>query len=83
MSSHDPGAYPQYPNPPPGASRLEHIPTVEACIRYWASVEEAAAKMKSKALLRTAGGLKKSFESIRDELAKAANTAKPTRRKKR
>jgi len=83
MSSKDVEGYPQYPNPPPGISRLDHLPTVEASIRYWEAIEARATEINNGALMRTAAGMKLSYEAARNQLLNAANAPKRGRPKKR
>jgi hypothetical protein len=82
MSSQDVEGYPQYPSPPPGTSRRDHLPTVEASIRYWKAIETRAAETHDRALMRTAAGLRLSYEAIRNKLGSLPNPAKRGRPKK-
>lgn len=75
MSSKDAGGLPPYPTPPPGVSRLDHLPTVEASIRYWEAVEARATRVHNDPLLRIAAGLKSSYEAARAALLRAASGA--------
>jgi hypothetical protein len=78
MSFKDAKGLPPYPVPPPGVSRLAHLPTVEASIRYWEAVETRARQFNDHALARTAAGLKSTYESARFSLSKLPkNGAKP------
>jgi len=83
MSSKEVEGYPQYPNPPPGTSRLDHLPTVEASIRYWEAIGARATETDDRAVMKTAAGLKLSYEAVRNALLNAANTPKRGRPKKR
>jgi hypothetical protein len=56
---------PPYPQPPPGHARLDHLPTVEASIRYWEAVRVRAIRSHNHALERTALGLRLSYETAR------------------
>jgi hypothetical protein len=62
---------PQFPQTPAGLTRMEHLPTVEACIRYWEAVRAHAIQTREAALEWTARGLRASFEQARQELTKA------------
>jgi hypothetical protein len=64
-------ALPQFPSTPDGLARLEHLPTVEACIRYWEAVRIHAIQKRSPALERTAMSLRATYEHARQELRKA------------
>jgi hypothetical protein len=73
MSSKAVGGVPPYPTAPPGVSRLGHLPTVEASICYWEAIEKRARRINDYTLMRTAAGLKSSYEASRLELLKAAD----------
>jgi hypothetical protein len=80
MPSKEHGSLPHYPNsPPPGVSRLDHLPTVEASIRYWEAIEARARRCNDFAMLRTAAGLKSSYEAARVQLQRAAKSGAPHR----
>jgi hypothetical protein len=61
---------PKFPISPEGVVRLEHLPTVEACIVYWEAVRVRAARPNDRGLERTAEGLRLSFEQAREALKK-------------
>jgi hypothetical protein len=62
---------PPFPPTPEGVVRLKHLPTVEACIRYWEAISNRAWEIGDDSLLETASGLKESYEEARTELSKA------------
>ena len=70
---------PPFPPSPDGVARLQDLPTVEACIRYWDAISRRAWEIGDDSLLETASGLKESFEELRAELSKAVQ---PEERKK-
>ena len=82
MSTQDVEGYPEYPNPPPGTSRRSHLPTVEASIRYWKAMEALAARIHDRALMRTAAGLRLSYEAARRELLDSMDPPQPRRANK-
>jgi hypothetical protein len=51
---------------------MQHLPTVEASIRYWEAIRLEAAHQNDFARQRTAGGLRLSYEAARRELLKGA-----------
>jgi len=57
---------------------MEHLPTIEASIRYWEAVRVQAIRSHDIGLEWTAMGLKLSYELARFELKKAKRP--PTRR---
>ena len=59
---------PQFPAPPDGIARMEHLPTVEASIRYWDAVRLHAIRVHEPALELTAMALRDSYEQARREL---------------
>ncbi len=59
---------PQFPLSPDGIPRMEHLPTVEASIRYWEAVRICAIREQQPALESTARGLRCSYEQVRQEL---------------
>jgi hypothetical protein len=61
---------PPFPASPEGVSRLKHLPTVEACIRYWEAISRRAWDLGDDSLLETASGIKESFEEAKAELSK-------------
>jgi hypothetical protein len=65
---------PRFPSSPEGVTRIEHLPTVEACIRYWQAIRILAAGAGMFALARTASGLQASYEQAHKELKRAAET---------
>lgn len=73
MSYKEAGGLPPYPQPPPQIARLDHLPTVEASIRYWEAIEARAARASNYALKQTAAGLRLSYEAARLKLLKAAS----------
>jgi hypothetical protein len=54
-----------YPQTPPGIARLDHLPTVEASIRYWEAVRVRAMRSHDHDLEWTALGLRLSYEAAR------------------
>jgi hypothetical protein len=75
---------PPFPQPPPGIPRMEHLPTVEASIRYWEAVRDRAISARE----RTAMGLRRSYEAVLAALSKAKPPAaggdpKPAKRRPR
>jgi hypothetical protein len=62
---------PPFPPSPDGVARLKHLPTVEACIRYWEAISHHAWETGDDPLVEIATGLKESYEEARDELKKA------------
>jgi hypothetical protein len=69
-----------FPQPPPGIARLDHLPTVEASIRYWGAVRLRAIQSQDHDLERTALGLRLSYEAARQALSKSSPTPPPSRR---
>jgi hypothetical protein len=69
-----------FPQPPPGLARLDHLPTVEAGIRYWEAVRVRAMRSHDHDLEWTALGLRLSYEAARQALLKASPTPSPSRR---
>ncbi len=67
---------PQFPSPPDGISRMEHLPTVEASIRYWEAVRVHAIQAGQPALELTAIGLLSSYEQVRRELTSTEQSQK-------
>jgi hypothetical protein len=67
---------PQFPSPPDGIARMEHLPTVEASIRYWKAVRVHAIKTRQPALEWTAMALQDSYEQARQELTNAERSQK-------
>jgi hypothetical protein len=49
---------------------MEHLPTVEACIRYWEAVRLQAIQAGKAGLEWTATSLRSSYEQAREELKK-------------
>ena len=64
-------SHPPYPQPPPGIARQDHLPTVEASIRYWEAVRIRAIRSHNRDLERTAMGLRRSYEAARHALLQA------------
>jgi hypothetical protein len=62
---------PHFPSAPDGLARMEHLPTVEASIRYWEAVRVHALETRQPALEWTAMALQDSYEQARQELTKA------------
>lgn len=67
---------PQFPKSPDGIARLEHLPTVEASIRYWEAVRLHAIRVGEPVLELTAIGLRSSYEQARRELTNAEQSQK-------
>jgi hypothetical protein len=67
---------PQFPSSPDGIARMEHLPTVEASIRYWEAVRINAMRAGEPALEWTAMGLRCSYEQVRQELTNAERSQK-------
>ena len=82
MPGRDVEGLPPFPQPPPGTSRIEHLPTVEASIRYWESARDRAITARDHARERTAMGLRRSYEAVLAELNEAAGIRRPTHSKK-
>ena len=74
MSAKEIEGLPPYPQPPPGVSRLDHLPTVEASIRYWEAIRGHAIKTENRDLEQSAASLRLSYEAARRELLKARKT---------
>jgi hypothetical protein len=72
MSAKDLGGRPPYPHPPPGFSRMGHLPTVDASIRYWEAIRLEAVRLKDFDRERTATSLRRSYEAARRDLLAAA-----------
>jgi hypothetical protein len=62
---------PQFPSTPDGVGRKEHLPTVEACIRYWEAVRVNAIRTRERSVELTATALRSSYEQARQELIDA------------
>jgi hypothetical protein len=67
---------PQFPSSPEGIARLEHLPTVEASIRYWEAVRVHAIEARQPTLECTAMALQDSYEQARQELTNAERPQK-------
>jgi hypothetical protein len=67
---------PQFPSSPEGIARMEHLPTVEASIRYWEAVRVYAIETRQPALELTAIGLRSSYERALQELTNAEQSQK-------
>jgi hypothetical protein len=67
---------PQFPSTPDGIVRMEHLPTVEASIRYWKAVRVHAIETGQPALEWTAMALQESYEQTRQELTNAERSQK-------
>jgi hypothetical protein len=50
---------------------MQHLPTVEASIRYWDAISHEAAEDKDPARQQTATALKLTYESARRELLRS------------
>ena len=76
---------PQFPSPPDGVARMEHLPTVEASIQYWEAIRVHAILTNQAALEWTADALRCSYEQARQELMDAdqSQTKKAPRRTRR
>ena len=61
---------PQFPSTPDGLARMEHLPTVEACIHYWEAVRIHAIRARNAGLEWTAISLRSTYEQAREELKK-------------
>ena len=72
---------PQFPSSPDGIARMEHLPTVEASIRYWEAVRVYAIETRQPALELTAVGLRSSYEQALQELTNAEQSQKEKRRR--
>lgn len=62
---------PEFPISPDGVSRMEHLPTVEASIRYWEAIRAHAIREGQPDLELTATALRDSYERARQELTSA------------
>ena len=62
---------PQFPVSREGLARMEHLPTIEACIRYWDIVRVHAIRACDPALEWTASALLSSYEQARQEQKKS------------
>lgn len=67
---------PPFPSSPNGIGRMEHLPTVEAGIRYWEAVRVRATEADDLALELTAFGLRSSYEQAHHELTNAGSAQK-------
>jgi hypothetical protein len=67
---------PQFPSSPDGIPRMQHLPTVEASIRYWEAVRVHAIREGQPSLESTAMGLRCSYEQARQELTNAERSQK-------
>ena len=67
---------PQFPSSPVGIARLEHLPTVEASIRYWEAIRELAISARQPALEWIAMGLRESYQQVRQKLTNAERSQK-------
>ena len=68
---------PRYPSTPDGVCRKEHLPTVEACIRYWEAVRVDAIQTGEPFRELTAMALRSSYEQARLELIDKASSQEP------
>ena len=67
---------PQFPSSPDGIARMEHLPTVEASIRYWEAVRLHAIEARQPAPEWNAMALRDSYEQARRELTNAEHPQK-------
>ena len=67
---------PEFPYAPDGIARMEHLPTVEASIRYWEAVRVLAIETQQPALEWTAMALQDSYEQARQKLTNAEQSQK-------
>ncbi len=67
---------PEFPRSPDGIARLQHLPTVEASIRYWEAVRLHAIRVREPVLELTAMGLRSSYEQALQELTNAERSQK-------
>jgi hypothetical protein len=67
---------PRFPLTPDGVGRKEHLPTVEACIRYWEAVRVDAIRTGETSRELTAMALRSSYEQARQELIDAESLRK-------
>jgi hypothetical protein len=56
---------PPFPPAPAGVDRMEHLPTVEARIRYWNAVRLHAIRTSNREVARTALSLQTVYEEAR------------------
>jgi hypothetical protein len=75
MQAQEVESLPVFPQAPSGVSRKEHLPTVEASIRYWEAIRLMAVRENDPGLEQTATGMKLSYEEARLDL----NGMKPDR----
>jgi hypothetical protein len=68
VTRHGAEGRPQFPLSPEGLVRIEHLPTVEACICYWEAIRVQAILARNPALEWTAIGLRSSYEQAREQL---------------
>ena len=71
MTRHVDNSLPPFPISPDGVGRMEHLPTVEACIRYWEAIRVYAIRARNPALERTATSLRSSYEHALEQLKQA------------
>ncbi len=76
MKEHGDERLAQFPSSPDGIARMEHLPTVEASIRYWEAVRVDAIKRRQPVLELTALGLRSSYEQALQELTNADQSQK-------
>ena len=50
---------------------MDHLPTVEACIRYWEAIRVYAIRARNPAMEWTARSLRSSYEQAREQLKQA------------
>jgi hypothetical protein len=61
---------PPFPSPPEGFARIEHLPTIKACIQYWESVRIRATRGHNPNLAFTAESLRSAYEQAHQELTR-------------
>ncbi len=72
MTRHVDDSLPPFPSSPEGVGRMEHLPTVEACIRYWEAMRVYAIQAQNPALEWTDRSLRSSYEHAHEQLKQAA-----------
>ncbi len=77
MRPGDTDSLPPFPPSPSDIPRREHLPTVEASIRYWDAIRVRALRAGDHGLAETATGLKLSYEEARRELTTRRKTGPP------
>jgi hypothetical protein len=77
MRSGDTDGLPPFPPSPSSVPRRDHLPTVEASIRYWDAVRVRALRSGDDDRVRTATALKLSYEEAHRELTARGKTNRP------